>query len=112
MLWCLAALAVLSFGYSQFEISRGLADRAFFSSFSRFWELLAGALLALAPWIVGRTKAIAFPMRLGGLALVIAPFSSTGMRRRFPVLPRYCPCAARFSSLPPAPKRMTRRGGF
>jgi hypothetical protein len=84
MLWCLAALAVLSFGYSQFEISRGLADRAFFSSFSRFWELLAGALLALAPWIIGRTKAIAFPMRLAGLALVIAPVFLYGHATPFP----------------------------
>jgi peptidoglycan/LPS O-acetylase OafA/YrhL len=97
MLWCLAALAVLSFGYAQIEISRGLLDRAFFSSFSRFWELLAGALLAIAPWMIGRTEAIAFPMRLAGLVMVIAPVFLYGHATPFPGVAALLPvCGALF----------------
>jgi peptidoglycan/LPS O-acetylase OafA/YrhL len=91
MVPCVAALAVLSFGYSQLEISRGLLDRAFYSSFSRFWELLAGALLALVPWVIDKTKAIAFPLRLAGLVLVIAPVFLYGHSTPFPGLAALLP---------------------
>jgi peptidoglycan/LPS O-acetylase OafA/YrhL len=68
--WVVAALAVASLACAQVEISRGLLDRAFFSSSSRFWELLAGALLALAPALSARATAIALPMRTAGLAMI------------------------------------------
>jgi peptidoglycan/LPS O-acetylase OafA/YrhL len=91
-IWCLAGLALLSLGYSQLEISRGLPDRAFFSSLSRFWELLAGAALAVAPWIIDRTKAVALPLRLLGLAMVIAPVFLYGPATPFPGLAALLPC--------------------
>ena len=70
--WILAALAVSSLAYAQIEIARGFLDRAFYSSLSRFWELLAGALLALLPGLIERTVRIALPMRVAGLAMVAA----------------------------------------
>jgi hypothetical protein len=83
-IWILAALMAASFAYAQFEISRGLLDRAFFSSPARFWELLAGALLAMVPAAIDRTVRIAFPMRTIGLTMVGAPVFIYGPSTPFP----------------------------
>jgi peptidoglycan/LPS O-acetylase OafA/YrhL len=83
-IWILAALMAASFAYAQFEISRGLLDRAFFSSPARFWELLAGALLAMVPAAIDRTVRIAFPMRAIGLTMVGAPVFIYGPSTPFP----------------------------
>jgi peptidoglycan/LPS O-acetylase OafA/YrhL len=44
-LWILAALAAASFLWSLWSVHSGAAIGAFYFPFSRFWELLAGALL-------------------------------------------------------------------
>jgi peptidoglycan/LPS O-acetylase OafA/YrhL len=71
-MWVIAVLALLSLAYAQLEISRGLTDRAFFGSVSRAWELLAGALLALAPAVIAGTARFALPMRVVGFAMIAA----------------------------------------
>ena len=44
-IWILAALAATSFFWSLWSVHSGAAIGAFYFPFSRFWELLAGALL-------------------------------------------------------------------
>jgi peptidoglycan/LPS O-acetylase OafA/YrhL len=83
-IWILAGLMALSFAYAQFEISRGLLDRAFYSSPARFWELLAGALLAMVPAAIDRTARIALPMRVIGLTMVGVPVFVYGPTTPFP----------------------------
>jgi peptidoglycan/LPS O-acetylase OafA/YrhL len=82
--WVLGALAALSLGYAQWEIARGHLDTAFFGSFSRFWELLLGALLASVPALIDRTTRFALPMRAAGLAMVAASVLLYGSATPFP----------------------------
>lgn len=74
----LALIAVLSVSYAQAEIALGNHDRAFYSLFSRFWELMAGALLALKAQDVEKLARFSTPMRAVGLALVITPIFTFG----------------------------------
>jgi peptidoglycan/LPS O-acetylase OafA/YrhL len=71
--WVLLALTGLSLAYAQWEIAYGSFDRAFFSSLSRFWEILLGALLALVfPTGTESTGRAALLMRAVGLAMIAA----------------------------------------
>jgi peptidoglycan/LPS O-acetylase OafA/YrhL len=71
--WVLLALTGLSLAYSQLEIAYGSFDRAFFSSLSRFWEILLGALLALVlPAGTEGAGRAALQMRAVGLAMIAA----------------------------------------
>jgi peptidoglycan/LPS O-acetylase OafA/YrhL len=83
--WVLLALAGLSLGYAQLEIASGSFDRAFFSSLSRFWELLLGALLALVFRLgTERTGRVALLMRAVGLAMIAAAVLLYGPRTPSP----------------------------
>jgi peptidoglycan/LPS O-acetylase OafA/YrhL len=103
--WTLAALAAISFAYAQFEISRDLLDRAFFSSFSRFWELLAGALLAMAPALINKTARIAFPMRAVGLATIGASVFLYGPGTPFPGVAALLPVCGALLLIAASPDR-------
>lgn len=88
----LAVLAALSLAYAQAELSAGNNERAFFSLFSRFWELMAGALLALRAKETERLARFAIPMRVAGLAMIVfAVFTFTpetqvpGLRTLIPI---------------------------
>ncbi|CAN5232426.1 acyltransferase family protein [soil metagenome] len=64
MRWLVLALAVASFGYSAWA-SSATPDVAYFSTFTRAWELLVGAALAL--WVAAIPRA----PRLPGIAVVV-----------------------------------------
>ena len=77
------ALALLSFGYSTIELWQGNAAVAFFSSFSRFWELMAGALIAVFPRPEFSARSTSH-MRLAGLILVLIAIFAFNANTPFP----------------------------
>jgi len=85
----LAVLALASLAYAQYEIDAGNTERAFFSLLSRFWELMAGALLALGGDRLARLAPLSMPMRAVGLA--IAPIFMFGPTTEVPGLPTLIP---------------------
>ncbi|MGO4575726.1 acyltransferase family protein [Cupriavidus sp. 2TAF22] len=68
-----ALAGLLSFAYACTLIGDGLVDTAFYSSLSRFWELLTGALLATVVVSGPRRAIVADTMELAGVAMIIAP---------------------------------------
>jgi peptidoglycan/LPS O-acetylase OafA/YrhL len=101
----LAALTALSLAYAQLEIARGFLDRAFFGSFSRFWELLAGALLALSPTLIDRAAAFAPAMRAAGLAMIGASVFLYRPETPFPGVAALLPVGGALLLIAASPKR-------
>ncbi|MEM9048165.1 MAG: acyltransferase family protein [Pseudomonadota bacterium] len=113
--WPLAGLAALSFTAAVYATAED-APRAFFMPHLRAWELLAGALIALAPWRAWPRK-LAEPAGWAGLALLVAPVFLYSAETRFPGLAALPPVlgtalliqagrtaglsAARFLAVPP-----------
>jgi peptidoglycan/LPS O-acetylase OafA/YrhL len=87
----LAVIAVLSLAYAQVELNAGNHDRAFFSLFSRFWELMAGALLALLANSLDRLARFAMPMRAAGVAMIVTAVFTFGPATNVPGLPTLLP---------------------
>jgi peptidoglycan/LPS O-acetylase OafA/YrhL len=67
------ALGVLSLGFSIYLVATGKADSGFFNSFARFWEILAGAALALHP-IQLKSRRLATGLEVVGAATLFALF--------------------------------------
>ncbi|WP_405816667.1 acyltransferase family protein [Streptomyces sp. NBC_01390] len=80
----LAALCLLSFGLSV-EVTRSSPSWAYFGSHTRFWELGAGALLALSAERLHALPArLAAPMTWTGLACIAVSATSYGNDTPFP----------------------------
>lgn len=80
----LAGIAIASLAYSQHLIGTGKTDLSFFSSLSRFWELMLGALLALSPALIRRLAPYSTAMRLAGLVLILVPVFTYSENTPFP----------------------------
>jgi peptidoglycan/LPS O-acetylase OafA/YrhL len=102
--WVLAAIGALSLAYAQVEISRGFPDWAFFGSISRFWELLAGAVLAMVPAVIERTARFALPMRAAGLAMIVASVFLYGPATPFPGVAALLPVGGALLVIAAAPE--------
>jgi len=68
-----AFVALASFCFSLWIVSKGPAQSAFFSSFGRFWEILAGALLAGSGRDIAIPGKLRAPLSLTGLAMIVLP---------------------------------------
>ena len=69
---CMAAIVAASFGWAMF-LSSSDPNAAYFSTFTRVWELGAGALLAIAgPWLMRLPDALRPVLAYVGLAGVAA----------------------------------------
>ena len=76
---------LVSFAISVWLVRTGRQDAAFYLTVSRFWELLAGALLALG--LLPRPGArMALALGFGGLALIALAVVSYGKTTAFPGL--------------------------
>ena len=84
-------LGALSFLYSAFLVASGPPESAFFSSFGRFWEIFAGALLALAGHRVRLPSRFADGAAILGLALIILPVFLYRAQTPFPGLAALVP---------------------
>jgi peptidoglycan/LPS O-acetylase OafA/YrhL len=80
----LAAVALASLGYSQWLLTTGQLDLAFYSTLSRIWELMLGALLALSPGLMVRGRIAATAMRVAGLGLILVPVFTYSAQTAFP----------------------------
>jgi peptidoglycan/LPS O-acetylase OafA/YrhL len=87
----LAIAALTSLLYSQRLLDAGHPDLAFYSSFSRIWELLLGALIALNPSLRSRFAALSSIMRAAGLALILIPVFSYSAVTPFPAFAALAP---------------------
>ncbi len=86
-----AVLGALSFFYSVFLVASGPPESAFFSSFGRFWEIFAGALLALAGRRVRLPDRLANSTATLGLALIAVPVFLYRAETPFPGLAALVP---------------------
>ena len=109
----LAALVVASFGYAAYEVTTE-ASAAYFSTFTRGWELGLGGLLALVPVArLGRLRRFATPTAaagLGAIALAVVVFDDNtpfpGPAALLPVLGTAAVIAAGVVALDTAPARL------
>lgn len=70
----IAAVTVGSFVVAL-DLTADRPSEAYFSTFARVWELGAGALLAVvAPWLAWIPHVVRLPLRLAGLAGILASF--------------------------------------
>lgn len=99
----LALLAALSLVYAQAELSAGNVDRAFFSLVSRFWELMAGALLALRAKDMEKLARFSTPMRAAGLAMIVTAVFTFDHDSHVPGLPTLLPVAGTLLVLAASP---------
>ncbi|GAA3896062.1 SGNH hydrolase domain-containing protein [Leifsonia kafniensis] len=85
LIWVISAIVVVSLAWSVFETITSPAS-AYFSSFTRFWELGVGALAAVVMSVYGR----ALPARIGmatswlGLGIIIASALALSEATPFP----------------------------
>lgn len=87
----LAAVALLSFIYSQWLIQTGQNELAFYSTLSRVWELMLGALLALSPALTVRGRILTTALRTVGLVLILLPVFTYTSETPFPGLAALAP---------------------
>ena len=69
--WVCVTLAAASLGYAVFLTETHSLETAFYSSISRFWELMIGAILATGKLSEPKTQSIADIMELLGLSAII-----------------------------------------
>lgn len=89
----MALLVAASFGYALWQ-TQSAPTAAYFSTFSRAWELGAGALLAIGALLFARLPTgIRFVLGWGGLIALLASFVLVSDATPFPG--RRCPCRGR-----------------
>ncbi len=88
----LAVLAMTSWVYG-FLLMEDRPALAFFSTLSRIWELLAGAVLALAPAIFAGKRPVRELMALAGLGMILESYVLLDRNTDFPGLAALLPCA-------------------
>lgn len=101
----LGVTALSSIVYSQYLLNLGNENIAYFSTLSRFWELMLGALLALSPTIVSRTARFSTIMRIAGLALILVPVFTYSSETPFPGFAALVPVAGTLLLLAAAPEK-------
>ena len=82
-LWVIAAIAALSFA-ANLWLTASDPETAFYLPMSRFWELLAGSLLAHVACYRGLSERHRDLKAGAGLALILASFVLLGAQRAFP----------------------------
>ena len=106
-----ALLALASFGVNLVLTTHDPVQ-AFFAPHARMWELLAGALLALAPPGAGARNAWAFrrdALSLAGLALLLAAYAGLGPAQPYPGWRALLPVAATLMLLRAGPHALVNR---
>ena len=101
----LAAVALASFLYSHWLLSAGQQDLAFYSTFSRIWELMLGALLALSPGLRVGGGIATTAMRVTGLGLILVPVFTYSSVTPFPGLAALPPVLGALMLLAADPQR-------
>lgn len=79
----IATLGIASFAYAIYLTSQGQYENAFYNSFGRFWELLAGAFLAFTPPL-SRKRYVADLLELLGLILITGSILAYDSSTPFP----------------------------
>jgi peptidoglycan/LPS O-acetylase OafA/YrhL len=87
----LAALFLASFGFSVWRVHEDAAT-AFYLLSTRAWELLAGALIAVAPWPWRLPRALSEMLSVGGAMLIGAGFALFDRSTPFPGVAALAPC--------------------
>lgn len=101
----LAVLALASLVHAELLLRGGHTDQAFFSSLTRFWELMLGALLALSPAIPKALERFSTPMRVAGLALILWSVFTYTASTPFPGLNALAPVLGAVLILAASPAR-------
>jgi peptidoglycan/LPS O-acetylase OafA/YrhL len=101
----LCLLAFASLAHAQALLWSGKTDLAFFSTFTRFWELMAGALLALTPSVSIAVERYATLLRMTGIALIFCAVFLYSPATLFPGLAAVPPVAGALLLLVATPRR-------
>jgi len=89
--WTIAALLALSLGAAVL-VARSDADAAFYLGPLRAWELMLGALLAVAGIAAPRRQNLAACLALAGLAMIVTAVALYDGQRSFSPLAMLLPC--------------------
>lgn len=88
----LCAIIALSLAYAQWEISRENAKAAFYMPHARAWELMLGALIALAHPAIRISRMAREGLGAGGLILIAGSVALLSEGMDFPGLNALFPC--------------------